>query len=81
MISMSNYPTLNDRQLRKRLRQKGFYCDRSAKGSHEIWCGEDTEGRLRTTILPRGHDFSPDYATFRNILKDLGLSIKEFYKD
>jgi predicted RNA binding protein YcfA (HicA-like mRNA interferase family) len=65
------------RDVTRRLRAKGFAFDRQAKGSHEIWFNPQT--RRRTTIpnhpgdLPRG--------TLRAIVRQAGISLKEFIKE
>lgn len=61
----------------RRLRVAGFVFDRQAKGSHEIWYNSAT--RRRTTVpnhpgdVPRG--------TLRAIIRQTGMSIKEFLKE
>jgi len=72
---MTKLPSLKARDVIKKLRKAGFEFDRQAKGSHEIWYNPST--RRRTTVpnhpgtdLPKG--------TVKAIMKQAGLSLKEF---
>ena len=62
-----------DEVIRK-LRQGGFVFDRQAKGSHEIWWSPQTHAR---TTVPHHPGDVPE-GTLRAILRQAGLSIKEF---
>jgi predicted RNA binding protein YcfA (HicA-like mRNA interferase family) len=73
---MSRLPSLNYREVVKRLRANGFVFDRTAKGSHEIWYNPQT--RRRTTVphhpgaLPRG--------TLHAIIRQTGLTVEDFLR-
>jgi len=45
---MTKLPSLNPREVIRKLRKAGFIFDRQAKGSHEIWRNSVT--KRRTTI-------------------------------
>lgn len=68
---MSTLPALKPVEVIRKLRKAGFFFDRHAKGSHEIWFNPTT-GR-RTVIrkdIPKG--------TLRAIVREAGLTIENF---
>ncbi len=72
---MTKLKPLTAGEVIKKLKRAGFIFDRQAKGSHEIWYNPTT--RRRTTVpnhpgvdLPKG--------TLRAIIKQAGLTVKEF---
>jgi predicted RNA binding protein YcfA (HicA-like mRNA interferase family) len=63
------------RELVKRLQQLGCQQQRAAKGSHTMWYNPNTD---KYAVIPNwgGKDLKP--GTVRGILKDLGISRKDF---
>ena len=61
-------------QVIRKLRRAGFYFDRQAKGSHEIWRNPNT--RARTTIPNHPGDL-PE-GTVRAFIRQAGISVDEF---
>lgn len=61
-------------QVIRKLQRAGFYFDRQAKGSHEIWRNPST--RTRTTIPNHPGDL-PE-GTVRAIIRQAGVSVDEF---
>ncbi len=62
------------RVLVKKLRYFGFVFFRQAKGSHEIWCNEDT---MRYTTIPK-HTGDMAEGTVRAILKQADIDVEDF---
>ena len=62
------------RQVVKRLKSFGFEFYRNAAGSHEIWYNPLTK---RYTTIPNHPGDFPE-GTLRAILREAGISIKEF---
>lgn len=57
----------------KKARKAGFVFRRNTGGTHEIWWSED---KKRTCVIPRHHEIKP--GTIKSILKQMGISEKEF---
>ncbi|MDE0450022.1 MAG: type II toxin-antitoxin system HicA family toxin [Spirochaetaceae bacterium] len=62
------------RDITKRLGERGFVFDRTAKGSHEIWW--NPVSRARTTIP--NHPGDVPEGTLRAILRQAGIRPDEF---
>lgn len=59
----------------KKLKKGGFFFDRYAKGSHEIWYNPVTKRRVTVPNHP-GKDIPT--GTLRAIIKESGYSIEDF---
>ncbi|PIR79655.1 MAG: addiction module toxin, HicA family [Candidatus Levybacteria bacterium CG_4_10_14_0_8_um_filter_35_23] len=70
---MSNISPLPYREVIKKLRKLGFAFRRSTGGSHEIWWNEVAR---KTCVVPHHKEIKP--GTLRNILRQAGISEKEF---
>ena len=73
---MGKYPSLNCRQLERRLRQIGCHLLRTSSGSHRHYSNPFHPDRLITFAwhpgdVPRG--------IIADIIEDLGISREEFY--
>lgn len=68
---------MNSSELIRKLRRAGFVFDRQAKGSHEIWYHPITRHR---TVIPNHPGKEIPKGTLRAILKQTGISPKEFLK-
>ncbi len=68
---------MNYRQLTRRLRELGCEFVRQGAGSHEVWWNP---GTTTFTVIPQhgGRDLPP--GTLRVILRQLGISPEDFYK-
>ena len=66
---------MRHRELAKRLEKLGCQFKRQGKGSHEIWVNPKTN---KLSIVPNHASKDIPPGTIRGILKDLGLSRKEF---
>lgn len=64
-------------ELLRKLKQAGFSFDRQAKGSHEIWYNPMTH---RRTVIPNHPGREVPKGTLRAILREAGISPKEFEK-
>jgi len=64
------------REIVRRLKQLGFFFDRQAAGSHEIWHNEATD--RYTTIL--NHPGDMPEGTLRSIIKQAGIEVDKFLK-
>ena len=64
------------RQTVKKLKTMGFAFDRQAAGSHEIWFNPATD---RYTTIPNHPGDLPE-GTLRAILRQAGVSVKQFLK-
>jgi predicted RNA binding protein YcfA (HicA-like mRNA interferase family) len=62
------------REVAKRLRKFGFFFDRQAAGSHEIWHNPASD---RYTTLPNHPGDMPE-GTLRAILKQAGIEVDNF---
>lgn len=67
---------MNYRQLTRRLRQLGCEFERQAAGSHEIWWNPATQ---KFTVIPNHGSRDLPLGTLRTILRQLGISLDEFY--
>ena len=74
---MTKVPTLTSRDVIWHLKAAGFVFDRQAKGSHEIWYNPSTR---RRTVIPNHPGVDIPRGTLIAILKEAGLSLKEFLK-
>ena len=72
---MSMFPNITYSECIKKLKKLGFYYIRQCKGSHELW-GRDYD--KATTIVPHHGGKNLSRTVVKGILKDIGLSIKEF---
>lgn len=72
---MGIFPAIIYRQCVKKLQKLGFYYIRQCRGSHELW-GRDSD--KATTIVPHHGNRTLSKTVIKGILKDIGLSIKEF---
>lgn len=64
------------REIVRRLKAFGFFFDRQAAGSHEIWYNERTD---RYTTIPNHPGDIPE-GTLRAILKEAGIAPDDFLK-
>lgn len=71
---MGYFPNLNHQQLTKKLKKLGFYYKKQCKGSHELWVRNKDQA---TTIIPR-HTGNISRTVIKGVLKDLGMSAKDF---
>lgn len=62
-------------ELIRKLKKAGFVFDRQAKGSHEIWFHPITRKR---TVIPNHPGREIPKGTLRAIIREAGLSLKEF---
>ena len=65
--------SLSYRIVVKKLRKCGFVFRRRTSGTHEIWWNDMTR---KTCVVPHHHEIQP--GTLRSIIKQAGLSEKEF---
>ena len=72
---MTKLPSLTAIEVIRKLRKAGFIFDRQAKGSHEIWRHPITKKR---TTIPNHPGVSIPKGTLRAIIKEAGLSVREF---
>lgn len=68
---------MNSSELLRKLKKSGFVFDRQAKGSHEIWYHPETRKR---TVVPNHPGKEIPKGTLRAILREAGISPKEFIK-
>jgi len=68
---------LSYRELIKKLKKYGFRFYRSGKGSHELWV-RDSDGKV--IPVPHHKGKSIRKGTIRAIIREIGVTIKEFYK-
>ena len=61
------------RELVKKLKAGGFALERKASGSHEVWFNQLSS---RSCSVPRHTEVAS--GTAKNIIKQMGLSEKEF---
>lgn len=61
------------RKVIKKARKAGFIIRRKTKGTHEIWWNEETK---KTCVIP--HHKEIKRGTLKNIIKQMGISEKEF---
>jgi len=61
------------RKVIKKARKAGFILRRKTKGTHEIWWNEDTR---KTCVIPHHKEIKG--GTLKSIMKQMGLSEKEF---
>lgn len=59
----------------KKARKAGFVFRRNTGGTHEIWWNES---KKKTCVVPHHHEIKP--GTLKNIIKQMGLTEKEFDK-
>ena len=72
---MSKLPETTYKELIKKIRKAGFEFDRQAKGSHEIWYNPNTG---RRTTVPNHPGVDIPKGTLRAIIREAGLTLKEF---
>ena len=68
---------LSYRELIKKLKKYGFRFYRSGKGSHELWV-RDSDGKVIPVPHHKGKPIRK--GTVRAIIREIGITIKEFYK-
>jgi len=71
---MGKYPVLKPFELIAILKKLGF-TERRQKGSHRLF--RHVDGRATTLPVHQGRDISP--LIVRQIAKDIGISLDEFY--
>ncbi len=64
---------LKYREVIKKARKAGFGFRRNTGGTHEIWWNES---KNRTCVIPHHHEIKA--GTVKNIIKQMGLTQKEF---
>jgi predicted RNA binding protein YcfA (HicA-like mRNA interferase family) len=64
------------REIKKRLKKRGFEFYRQAAGSHEIWYNPQSK---RFTTIPNHSGDLPE-GTLKAILKQAGISVEDFLK-
>lgn len=74
---MPKLPVLTAREFKKKIRKIGFEYYRDAAGSHEIWW-EPTTGRRVVIAVHPGKTIKKK--TLRKMMREVGISIKEFVK-
>lgn len=67
--------SLKTREIQRKLKRAGFYLDRQAKGSHEIWYNPKTR---RYTTIPNHPGKHINVKTIRAIVRGTGLTLEEF---
>ena len=67
---------MNYRQVTRRLRKLGCEFVRQAPGSHEIWWNPTNKN---FTVIPRHGGRDVPVGTLRAILRQLGVTLDEFY--
>lgn len=72
---MGIFPAITYRQCVRKLHELEFCYIRQCKGSHELW-GRDSDKAV--TIVPHHGNKTLSKTVIKGILKDIGLSIKEF---
>lgn len=72
---MPDFKPLKYRDLIKKLRKLNYIFRRSTGGSHEIWWNEKLK---KTCVVPHHKEIKA--GTIKSILKQIGISSKEFYK-
>ena len=72
---MAIFPKITYRQCVKKLQKLRFYYIRQCKGSHELW-GRNSD--KAATIVPHHGNKTLSRTVIKGILKDIGLTIKEF---
>ena len=72
---MTELPSLKPLEVIRKLRKAGFFFDRHAKGSHEIWYNPTTH---RRTVVPNHPGKPLAKGTLYAIVKQAGLTIEEF---
>ncbi len=68
-------PPLSYRDVIHKARKAGFVFRRATGGTHEIWWNEK---KRKTAVIPHHHEIRP--GTIRSIIKQLGITDKEFLK-
>ena len=63
--------------LTRRLKKFGFRFYRAGKGSHELWV-RDADGKVVPVPHHKGKTIRK--GTIKAIIKEIGVSVKEFYK-
>jgi len=66
---------LTYRQVIKKARKAGFTFRRNTGGSHEIWWNEK---KKKTCVIPHHHEVKT--GTVKNIIRQMGITEKEFNK-
>lgn len=64
---------LKYRDVIKKVRKAGFVFRRNTGGTHEIWWNDK---KRRTCVIPHHHEIKA--GTMKNIIRQLGVSEKEF---
>jgi len=64
------------REIKKRLKKKGFEFYRQAAGSHEIWYNPQSK---RFTTIPNHSGDMPE-GTLKAILKQAGINVEDFLR-
>lgn len=62
-------------EIIRKLKKVGFYFDRQAKGSHEIWYNPVTR---RRTVVPNHPGKEIPKGTLRAIIREAGLTPRDF---
>lgn len=75
---MAKLRELNYKELTTRLKKFGFVYYRSGKGSHELWV-RDSDGKVVPVPHYRGKNIRK--GTVRAIIKEIGVTIDEFFRD
>lgn len=66
-------PPMSYRDVIKKARKCGFVFKRATGGTYEIWWNEKTR---KTAVISHHHEVKP--GTLRSIIRQIGLSEKEF---
>jgi predicted RNA binding protein YcfA (HicA-like mRNA interferase family) len=72
---MSKLRPLRYHEVEKRLRHFGFRLYRQGRGSHELWV-RDSDGVV--VPVPRHEGKTIRLGTLRAIIREIGVSVKEF---
>ena len=75
-LDMGRLSGFRHRDVTRKLKMLGFFFDRQAAGSHEIWFNPKTK---RYTTIPNHPGDLPE-GTLHEILKQAGISPNEFLK-
>ena len=74
---MTKIPSFTAWEVIRKLRKAGFFFDRQAKGSHEIWYNPMTKKR---TTVPNHPGVAIPKGTLKAIVEQAGISLEEFIK-
>ena len=74
---MSEVPLCSSNEIINALRRAGFKPARRAKGDHQVYVRERSDGRKDITLVHLGQREVARY-TLRNIIQRAGMTVEEF---